>query len=247
MKYKSILVVVVSLFLVVSCKQKEDYKSINKKVIKNEVASNNNKSVHKIVVKETIDGGSYSYLKVSEGEKEYWMAVSRVNAEVGKTYYYDQGMVMKNFESKQLNRVFDEIVFADAIRTSKDSKTVKNPHSNPHSNPQKESKLDKLNLNLSKASDDIYLKDLFENKAKYAGKEIKVSGVVVKVNKRILGKNWIHIVDGTKTATKSSLTITSQELVKVGDTVTAKGSIVLDKDFGANYIYDVLLENGTFK
>ena len=236
MKYKSIVVLVFSLFLVVSCKQKESYKKINK-----EVVSSTNSSVHKIVIKEAVDGGSYSYLKVEEGNKEYWMAVSKVDAKVGETYYYDKGMTMKDFESKYLKKTFDEIVFADAIR-----KTEKGTEKITHSHSKKESKLDKMNIKLSKTGNDIYLKDLFENKSKYSGKEVEVSGVVVKVNKKILDRNWIHIVDGTKTDEYSSLTITSEELVKVGDTITAKGTIVLDKDFGYNYVYDVLLENGKF-
>ena len=57
----------------------------------------------------------------------------------------------------------------------------------------------------------------------------------------------IHIIDGTKTETNSSLAITSNELVKVGDTVTVSGKIVLDKDFGYGYVYNVLLEEGKFK
>ena len=32
-------------------------------------------------------------------------------------------------------------------------------------------------------------------------------------------------------------------MAKVGDTVTASGVIELDKDFGAGYVYNVVIEN----
>ena len=67
---------------------------------------------------------------------------------------------------------------------------------------------------------------------------------MVKVNNGILEKNWVHIVDGTQFENKKSLTVTTNELIKVGDTVTFKGKITIDKDFGYGYVYDILLEEG---
>ena len=167
------------------------------------------------------------------------------NIKVGETYYYSGGMEMKDFESKQLGKTFDFITFADMVTTNKDELNkakVKNPHK--AANEAKENKMiDKL----AKNAGDIYLEDLFKNKNSYSNKEIEINGVVVKVNKNILDKNWIHIIDGTKTETNSSLTITSTEMVKVGDTVTVNGKIVLDKDFGYGYVYDIILEEGKFK
>jgi hypothetical protein len=64
-----------------------------------------------------------------------------------------------------------------------------------------------------------------------------------------MGKNWVHLQDGTgkagpkKTAT-NDLLVTTQEVVEVDDVVTFQGMIVLKKDFGAGYSYEVLMEMG---
>jgi len=39
------------------------------------------------------------------------------------------------------------------------------------------------------------------------------------------------------------LTVTTQALPKVNDEVTFKGTITLEKDFGAGYYYDVIMED----
>lgn len=58
-----------------------------------------------------------------------------------------------------------------------------------------------------------------------------------------MGKNWIHIQDGTKHNTSFDLTITTQNLPALNDEVTFKGTIMVNKDFGAGYFYDVIMEN----
>src|SRR4030065_1593479 len=116
--------VLFSILLMIGCKDKENYSKIN-----NAVAAPKT-DVHKIVVKEAVDGGSYTYLNVEENGQNYWMAVASIPVIVGETYYYDGGMVMKDFESKQLNKTFDEIVFANTIRTTEEAVEVKqeDPH-----------------------------------------------------------------------------------------------------------------------
>ena len=240
MYYKSVLAVVFSLFLFVSCKQNDSYKKINE--VSNAKTSIEESSVQKFVVKEFLEAGGYTYLNVTEGNEEYWIAIPPTKVEVGKTYYYNGGMFMKNFESKALNKTFEKIKFVESISESENGVVAKSK-ANPHQSGQK-SKFSVADYKIDKAAGELKLEDIFSNKAKFQNKEIEVKGVVVKVNKKILDRNWIHIVDGTKTNDKSSLTITSKELAKVGDTIICKGKIVLDKDFGYGYVYDILLEDG---
>ena len=70
-----------------------------------------------------------------------------------------------------------------------------------------------------------------------------MKGQVVKVNEEIMGKNWIHIQDGSGSAADFDLTITTVEKVKVDDVVTFEGTISLSKDFGAGYFYEVIMED----
>ncbi|MCB9248235.1 MAG: hypothetical protein H6613_06675 [Ignavibacteriales bacterium] len=53
----------------------------------------------------------------------------------------------------------------------------------------------------------------------------------------------IHLQDGTKFGESVDITVTSDQPVKVGDTIVIEGTVALDKDFGAGYFYDVIVEN----
>jgi hypothetical protein len=78
---------------------------------------------------------------------------------------------------------------------------------------------------------------------------VTVNGTVVKFNGGILGRNWIHLQDGSGKAADGTndITVTSDTAVKVGDVITATGKVVVDKDFGSGYAYKVLLEDGKIK
>ncbi len=220
-----------SLLMLFSCKDKGSYKTI-------EPTTTSQNASHKIVVKESLDGGSYVYLNVEEDGKTYWMAISNMPVTVGETYYYDGGMVMKAFESKQLEKTFDEIIFAEGIRTTE--KTAESTQANPHA---KVDATTDIEVNIEKPENGTSMKELYSDKKSFSGKSIIVKGKVVKVNNGILNKNWVHIVDGTEFDGKKDLGLTTLDSVKMGDIVTFKGTIVLDKDFGHGYIFPVLLED----
>jgi hypothetical protein len=80
-------------------------------------------------------------------------------------------------------------------------------------------------------------------------KPVLVRGKVVKYNSGIMGKNWIHLRDGSGSAAAGTndVLVTSLNEVKVGDVVTAKGIVRTDKDFGAGYLYKVIVEEATFE
>jgi hypothetical protein len=60
-------------------------------------------------------------------------------------------------------------------------------------------------------------------------------------------KNWIHLQDGTGDAGNNDLVVTSDDLPKVGDVVTASGTLYNDKDFGGGYKYKVIIEKAGIK
>ncbi len=98
--------------------------------------------------------------------------------------------------------------------------------------------------NPNQAEGTITLAELFANKTNYANKKVVIRGEVKKYNSKIMGKNWIHIQDGTEYMGENDLTITSQMEVKTGDVVTMEGKITLDKDFGSGYFYKIIMEEG---
>jgi hypothetical protein len=58
-----------------------------------------------------------------------------------------------------------------------------------------------------------------------------------------MGKNWIHLKDGTGSAGTDDLTVTTDGVARLGDVITVRGQISTDKDFGFGYEYDVIVEN----
>ena len=83
---------------------------------------------------------------------------------------------------------------------------------------------------------------LYKGKAALAGKEVRVQGKVVKVNNGIMGRNFLHVQDGSGDKDTNDLTITSAQTAKVGDEVSITGRVLLNKDFGAGYAYPLLVE-----
>jgi hypothetical protein len=86
---------------------------------------------------------------------------------------------------------------------------------------------------------------LNQNKATLGGKTVSVQGKVVKVNNDIMGRNFLHLQDGTGDASNNDVTITSKQTAKVGDEVTISGVVTLNKDFGSGYSYPLLIEEAT--
>jgi hypothetical protein len=76
------------------------------------------------------------------------------------------------------------------------------------------------------------------------GQPVIVRGKVVKFLPGIMGKNWIHLRDGSGSKEKgdNDITITTSDTVAVGSVVQASGVLHLNKDFGAGYSYPVIIE-----
>jgi hypothetical protein len=108
-----------------------------------------------------------------------------------------------------------------------------------HSNVKPQTKTD---IKVEKAEGGISIGELFAGKESYSGKTVKVRGEVTKVNLGIMGRNWIHIQDGTADGNNYDLTITTDREASVGDVVTFEGTVTVNKDFGSGYSYEVIIE-----
>lgn len=98
-----------------------------------------------------------------------------------------------------------------------------------------------------KPKDGKTVQEVYQEKDKLKGKRVTLRGKVVKYNQAIMGKNWLHLRDGTGKDPTDDLTVTTQAKAKVGDTVLVEGTVTLDKDFGAGYKYDVIIEDAKVK
>ena len=101
---------------------------------------------------------------------------------------------------------------------------------------------------IAKAEGGKTVAEVFAEKASLAGKPVTVRGKVVKVNGGIMGKNWLHVRDGSGAEGTNDLTVTtSGELPELGTIVVVTGPVTLDKDFGMGYQYAVILEDAEVK
>ena len=232
---KKILLVAVVAFWI-ACEPKQG-KSVDD-------APQNASNVHEIVVQEVLQANNYTYVNALEGNQTIWMAIPRTEVEVGKTYYYEPGMEMKNFKSKDLDREFESIYFLSGISENPEVSTKKEsmmPKDEDHTKPDL-AQMQEINIEPEEGVTTIG--QLYSNRADFENKKVKVKGLVIKFSPEIMSKNWVHIQDGSGSENAFDLTITTMERVDVGSIVTFEGVLVLNKDFGHGYKYDLLLEEG---
>ena len=107
----------------------------------------------------------------------------------------------------------------------------------------------KIKVEKAKGTDACTVSEAYEKAAKLDKKPVVVRGKVVKVSQGIMGKNWVHLQDGSGDPGKgtNNLVVTTQDVPKVGDVVTAKGTLYKDKDFGSGYKYQVIVEEAGVK
>lgn len=192
---------------------------------------------HAVSIIEVIQTSNYTYLQVFENNVKYWIAVASREAKAGDVLYFTDGMEMKNFHSKELDRTFPSIYFVQDP-----SETLDRSDKSMKSSGKVQMK--KFNdISVEPATGGISIADLYKNKDNYNEKPARIRGIVVKFNKNIMGKNWVHIQDGTSADDNFDLTITTMDEVSEGNIVTFEGTIRLNKDFGAGYAYDVIMED----
>lgn len=197
---------------------------------------------HAAKVLEHMNASNYTYLRVEENDKEYWMAVPQLPVEVDEMVYYSKSMEMKNFHSETLKKDFPSILFVQDI-----SKTIAPANQNAMGdNPHvKGITLEKEEISIEPAAGGKTVAQIFEQKETLNGKLVTVKGKVTKYNEGILDRNWIHIQDGTNSKGEFDLLVTSKDVTKVGDVINVKGKVALNKDFGAGYSYKILIEDAS--
>lgn len=235
MKLKSFIFIATLLVFFTACKSDKKVESEQQK------SANSETSVgYKVIVEEVINTTTYTYLKVTLNETESWIAINKRKVEIGETLYYNEALEMKNFESKELKRTFETVYFVQNI-SDQPIPVMAQPHAKKMTGGKP--KIQQEDISVSPAKGGITIAKLYSDSQSFSDKTVIVKGKVTKFNEEIMGKNWVHIQDGTSDADNFDLTITTSGKIKVGDIVTFKGKISLDKDFGYGYSYKVLMED----
>lgn len=189
-------------------------------------------------VLEVKDVEIYTYLRLKTKDGEMWAAVSKTPVKVGANVTIKNAMAMKNFESKTLKKTFPTILFGSLDGVGQVSAGA----------PAVVAKaVDTTPIKVAKASgvNARTVAEVITKATELNGKPVRVSGKVVKYNSGIMGKNWIHLRDGSGLEADSSndVLVTTAAEVKVGAVVTVTGVVRTNKDFGSGYTYKVLIED----
>lgn len=208
-------------------------------------------------VAEAVDAANYTYLRVTSDGRDVWLATSPMTVSAGERVTATIEMAQENFHSKALNRDFALIYFTPDVRREgeppRPAMAVSHAAMGAGNAPappggQTPAPLPpSVTEPMTPPPGGVSVADVWAKRASLSGKPVTVRGKVVKFNGGIMGRNWVHIQDGTGAADAGThdLTITTDGVVNVGDVVTATGTLATDKDFGAGYVYAVILESAT--
>lgn len=106
---------------------------------------------------------------------------------------------------------------------------------------------DKKDVDIEHEEGLLTIAEILKDRESLAGKTISFKGEVTKYNPAIMGRNWVHIQDGTDYSGEYDLTITTSDVVSVGDQVVFMGILALDRDFGYGYKYSTIVEGAVLK
>lgn len=201
-------------------------------------------------VAETMSGGGYTYMRIASESGETWVAVPLTEVETGQEMTIAVQMTMTDFTSTALDRTFESLVFG----TVGGGASPASPHGmsgmggmGMGSRPAVD--LGDISVPKADGANAKTVEELWAQRTDLADKTVVVRGKVVKFLPSIMGRNWVHLRDGSGTdeAANNDITITTDATVTVGDVVVAQGVVRVDKDLGAGYMYPVILEDGSFK
>lgn len=208
------------------------------------------------VVREQIPVGPYVYVRLETASGELWAAVNEAGENtapltIGSRLTVYNVMAMDNFPSTTLKRTFDRIYFgmrepsaggAPAAGTAPGGPDMANlmTAGAPIAADAKVGRIARATGPGAKTVGDVWAA-----KSHLSGATVAVRGVVVKYNPGVMGKNWLHLQDGSGDAGKGThdLPVTSIDAAAVGDTVTITGTVRMDRDLGAGYIYALIVED----
>ena len=199
-------------------------------------------------VVETMNSSGYTYVCLEKDGQKTWAAILETKVSVGQDMVLQPGYEMFNFSSKTLNRTFDKIIFSTGVATLDGVAGVKSGHGKSKSSQEAEgAPAEKIQVAKASSPNAYTVADVYGKRGELDKKSVVIKGKVVKVSSGIMGKNWLHIQDGTGSAGENNndLVVTTKEMAVVGDVVTISGVVYKDKDFGSGYQYNVIVEDAT--
>ena len=195
-------------------------------------------------VLETMNAGGYTYMRLKTGSGETWAAVNRANVSKGAKVSVENPMEMEDFESRSLKRTFPKIVFGSLAASGNGAAEMAAAHAGV-------AKAEVGDVRVPKAvgANARTVAEIVTRGGELKDKPVLVRGKIVKYNPGIMGKNWVHLRDGSGSAADGSndVLVTTNDKARLGDVVSVQGLVRVNKDFGAGYSYKVIIEDATLK
>ncbi len=194
-------------------------------------------------VREVIPVESYLYLRLETADGEVWTAVNQSKLVVGETVTVYNVLPMEQFVSPTLKRTFDRIYFGSTEPVAPAPAATAALATSAGTTGAADTSIAPVPPATGSGANTVGA--LWQQKDRLVRTTVAVRGVVMKYNAGVMGKNWIHLQDGSgdpKTGTHD-LAATTLETAAVGDTVTLLGTVRTNVDVGAGYKYVLLLEN----
>ena len=193
-------------------------------------------------VLETRNVDGYTYLRLKTAGGDTWAAVPTSTVKPGAQVTIGNTMVMENFESKTLKKKFDKIVFGQIVDPA--AGPAAGSAAAPAAPAAKPIKVDKATGPEART-----VAEVVTGKAGLKDKRVLVRAQVVKVNTGIMGKNWLHLRDGSGSAADGSndILVTTKDIAVLGDVVSVKGTVRTDVNLGSGYTYAVLIEDAAVR
>jgi hypothetical protein len=196
---------------------------------------------------EQIAASPYVYLRIKTANGEVWAAVNEARLTIGAPVTVFNAMLMEKFDSRTLKRTFDRIYFGSLEAPPSVPPAGMAGSSAAPSSAGTPPAVDARVPKVAKAAgaDARTIAEVWSEQGALTGKSVSIRGVVVKYNPGVMGKNWIHLQDGSGDAAKGThdITVTTMDAATVGATVTITGAVHTKRDFGAGYSYAVIVED----
>ncbi|PXF60150.1 MAG: DNA-binding protein [Deltaproteobacteria bacterium] len=210
-------------------------------------------------VAETINSGGYTYILLDMEREKIWVAVPEMQVSEGDAVVLRPGIEMVNFTSSTLNRTFEKVILSTGPVSEKGEPVKKTVEMPPTDSPMGMMKapasggmaagtpIEDVKVEKATGQNAYTIVEIYEKKSGLCNNKVLVQGKVVKVLPRIMGKNWIHLQDGSGDEKKGNydLVVTTQDMPSVGEVITISGTVYTDKDFGAGYKYNVIVEEAS--
>jgi hypothetical protein len=195
-------------------------------------------------VLEARDGGGYTYLRLRTKSGEVWAAVPAAQVKTGAEVSIANPQTMSGFQSKALNRTFDTIVFGTLAGAGAQAQAAPDLRA-MHAETSKAPKVPEVKVEKAKGANAQTVAGIVGSAPKLKDKPVTVRGQVVKFSSGIMGKNWLHLRDGTGSSRDGTddLVVVTNDSTSVGEVVLVSGTVRTDRDLGMGYTYKVLVED----